>query len=431
MKGLARRVWPVTLAAFVLFVAYETIKTLMFPRMSVVVSHVVTVVVVALLTFVVSRYALSRYGAALAEIERQTQMSEATNRLLTGVLATMREGVLIVDRDLRIVLYNNAVTRIVKLPAGDAAPHLRLAASAFRLIDATRDPLINQTFRQALDQHAAVEARVEMAEVESRSYQLNVAPLSRDLLVGVFFDITELERLERVRREFFANLSHELRTPLTAILAYSETLLDGAIDDRDHNLRFLENLHKHAARMSEMISDISDLSAIESGKVSLEPRPVRLRGVLGDVLSLAEARRGTTGVTVNVTVPDDLLVMADRTRLEQILYNLIDNAIKFNRPAGGVTITVEQQNGRAAIHVEDTGVGIAAQDLPRVFERLYRADKSRSRRTEGTGLGLAIVKHLVQAHGGEITVRSELGRGSRFTFTLPLAASPNALPTPM
>src|SRR2546421_555781 len=334
MKGLARRVWPVTLAAFVLFVAYETIKTLMFPRMSVVVSHVVTVVVVALLTFVVSRYALSRYGAALAEIERQTQMSEETNRLLTGVLATMREGVLIVDRDLRIVLYNNAATRVVKLPAGDAAPHLRLAASAFRLISATRDPLINQTFRQALDQRAAV-----------------------------------------------------------------------------------------AARMSEMISDIADLSAIESGKVSLEPRPVRLRGVLGDVLSLAEARRGTTGVTVKVTVPDDLLVMADRTRLEQILYNLIDNAIKFNRPEGRVTITTEQQNGRTAIHIEDTGVGIAAQDLPRVFERLYRADKSRSPRTEGTGLGLAIVKHLVQAHGGEITVRSELGRGSRFTFTLPLATT--------
>ena len=421
MEGLARRVWPVTLVAFVLFVVYETIKTLIFPRMSVVVSHVITVIVVALLTFVVSRYALARYGEALAEIERQTQMSEETNRLLTGVLATMREGVLIVDRDLRIVLYNDAATRIVKLPAGDSAPHLRVSESPRRLIDATRDPLINQTFRRALDEHAAVEARVEMAEVESRSYQLNVAPLSRTLAVGVFFDITELERLERVRREFFANLSHELRTPLTAILAYSETLLDGAIDDREHNVRFLEKLHKHAARMSEMISDISDLSAIESGKVSLEPRPVRLRAVLNDVLVLAEARRGKTGVTVNVTVPDELIVKADRTRLEQILYNLIDNAIKFNRPAGGVTISAEQLNGRAAIHVEDTGVGIAAQDLPRVFERLYRADKSRSRRTEGTGLGLAIVKHLVQAHGGEISVRSELGRGSRFTFTLPLA----------
>ncbi|MEN3331133.1 MAG: two-component system, OmpR family, phosphate regulon sensor histidine kinase PhoR [Blastocatellia bacterium] len=446
-----------TLAALALFVVYETIKTLLFPRMSVVMSHVITVIVVAVLTFYVSRYALSRYGAALAEVERQTKMSEETNRLLAGVLATMREGVLIVDADMRIVLYNDAAMRVVKLPSRDAAtrrggdtetssppeessanggagaiaasPRPRVAASQFRLIDTTRDPVINEAFRQALDKREAVETRIEMADVEPRSYQLNVAPLSRALVVGVFFDITQLERLERVRREFFANLSHELRTPLTAILAYSETLLDGAIDDRDNNLRFIEKLHKHATRMNELISDISDLSAIESGQVKLEPRPVRLRSILCDVLSLAEARRGATGVRVSIAVPDELLVMADRTRLEQILYNLIDNAIKFNRPEGHVTITTEQQNGRTAIHIEDTGVGIAAQDLPRVFERLYRADKSRSRRTEGTGLGLAIVKHLVQAHGGEITVKSELGRGSRFSFTLPPAtpqlSSPN------
>ena len=442
MKDLARRVWLATLGALALFVVYETIKTLLFPRMSVIVSHVITVTVVAVLTFFVSRYALRRYGAALAEVERQTQMSEETNRLLAGVLATMREGVLIVDADLRVVLYNDAATRVVRLPqkastngsprvattfAGDdslsrAANTLPATASPFRLIDATRNPAINDAFRQALDRHASVETRVEMARVESRCYQLNVAPLGSALVVGVFFDIMQLERLERVRREFFANLSHELRTPLTAILAYSETLLDGAIDDRDNNVRFLEKLHKHAARMSELISDISDLSAIESGQVTLEPRPVRLRGVVSDVLSLAEARRGTTGVVVSVTVPDDLMVLADRTRLEQILYNLIDNAIKFNRAEGRVTITTEAEDGRAAIHIEDTGVGIAAQDLPRVFERLYRADKSRSRRTEGTGLGLAIVKHLVQAHGGEISVRSELGRGSRFTFTLPTDA---------
>ena len=448
MKDLARRVWPVTLAAFVLFVVYEAIKTLMFPRMSVVVSHVVTVIVVAVLTFFVSRYALRRYGAALAEVERQTKMSEETNRLLSGVLATMREGVLIVDADMRVVLYNDAAARVVKLPrkgptngssrkaespAADdslsrAAAALPAAAPQFRLIDATRDPAINDAFRRALDKLEAVETRVDMAEVEPRSYQLNVAPLGRALVVGVFFDITQLERLERVRREFFANLSHELRTPLTAILAYSETLLDGAIDDRDNTVRFLEKLHNHAARMSELISDISDLSAIESGQVKLEPRPVRLRGVVSDVLSLAEARRGTTGVDVNVRVPDELMVVADRTRLEQILYNLIDNAIKFNRAEGRVTITTEDDNGHAAIHVEDTGVGIAAQDLPRVFERLYRGDKSRSRRTEGTGLGLAIVKHLVQAHGGEITVKSELGRGSRFTFTLPLAPPPHSSP---
>ena len=439
MKDLARRVWLATLAALVLFVLYETLKTLAFPAMSVVVSHVITVIVVAVLTFYVSRYALARYAEALTEIERQRKMSEETNRLLAGVLATMREGVLIVDADMRIVLYNDAATRVVKLPksatgatrdlealgADDSlsrvANWLPIGTPPLRLIDATRDPSIYDAFRQALDRRTAVEARVEMADLDMRCYQLNAAPLGRSLVVGVFFDITQLERLERVRREFFANLSHELRTPLTAILAYSETLLDGAIDDRNNNLRFLEKLHKHAARMGELISDISDLSAIESGKVKLETRPVRLRTLVGDVLSLAEAKRGNSGVAVSFAVPDDLFVMADRTRLEQILHNLVDNAIKFNRPGGAVTITTEQENGRIAVNIEDTGVGIAQADLPRIFERLYRADKSRSRRTEGTGLGLAIVKHLVQAHGGEISVRSELGKGSRFTFTLPVA----------
>ena len=293
-----------------------------------------------------------------------------------------------------------------------------------RLVDATRDPAINGAFRRALEEKASVEARVEMADFDGRSFQLNVAPLGLRLAVGVFFDITQLERLERVRREFFANLSHELRTPLTAILAYSETLLGGAMDDRENNTRFVEKLHKHAApHMNELISDISDLSAIESGQVKLLPGPVRLKNIVSEVIALLEARkRSGCNVSFNVSIPDHLFVQADRTRLEQILYNLLDNGVKFNKPGGSVTVTAEPVNAAVVIHIEDTGSGIAAADLPRVFERLYRADKSRSQTTDGTGLGLAIVKHLVHAHGGEVSATSELGRGSRFTFTLPAAA---------
>lgn len=434
----------VTIAALVIFLVYETIKTLLFPNMSVIISHVITVIVVSVMTFYISRYAFERYSAALAEINRQTEMTEETNRLLSGVLATMREGVLIVNSDMRIVLYNDAASRVMKLPStrkegtqengngaasGDISSSNFLTSSpadALRLVDATRDPLINSAFRSVLLERANVEVRVDMADLEARSFQLNVAPLGRNLAVGVFFDITQLERLERVRREFFANLSHELRTPLTAILAYAETLLDGAIDDRENNLRFIEKLHKHATRMSEMISDISDLSAIESGKVKLTPSRVRLRGIVAEIFNLTEARRSDIRVTFSLSIPDDFFVLADRTRLEQILYNLIDNAVKFNRPGGSVTVRAEERDGRAMIHIEDTGVGIASSDLPRVFERLYRADKSRSRKTEGSGLGLAIVKHLVQAHGGEVSATSEIGRGSRFTFTLPAAAAEDA-----
>src|SRR6266404_8791960 len=456
MKDIERRVWIVTLAALLLFAIYETIKTVLFPSLSIVNSHIITVVVVVVMTFLVSRYALGRYSQALGEVQRQTAITEETNRLMTGVLATMREGVVIVNSQFGIALYNEAAARIFKLRETDIAKpatlrgqgssqpaargeahelqeHVTIQSQSvngdshnstrkYRLTDATRDPAINSAFRRALEEKIPIELRVDMADREHRSFQLNVAPLGGDLAVGVFFDITQLERLERVRREFFANLSHELRTPLTAILAYSDTLEAGGFDDPQNGKRFIGKLHKHATRMSKLITDISDLSAIESGNIHLALEPLRFRGIIGDVIALAEARRQDYPVSFCVSVPENLFVQADRTRLEQILSNLIDNAVKFNRPGGLVTVNAEPARDKAVIFIEDTGVGITALDLPRVFERLYRADKSRSNRIEGTGLGLAIVKHLVQAHCGEITATSELGRGSRFTFTVPIAA---------
>ncbi|MBI3652018.1 MAG: PAS domain-containing protein [Acidobacteria bacterium] len=414
MNTLAKRVWPVTIGAVALFAVYETAKTLLFPRMSVIVSHVITTLVVGLLSFFVSRYALQRYNLALTNLQQQTEMTEETNRLLSGVLTTMREGVVIVNSQMNVVLYNQAATRLVKLPSAEG-----LQPTAKRLIEVTRDPAIHNAFRQALEQRTAVEMRVETAGVEARSFQLDVAPLGKHLAVGVFFDISQLEKLERVRREFFANLSHELRTPLTAILAYTETLLDGGMKDLENNTRFVEKLYQQAARMRDLLSDIADLSAIESGKVKLSLAPVRLRHSVFDCIALTEARHRKNHSAFIVLVPDNLLVQADRTRLEQILFNLIDNAVKFNHPDGTVTIHAEEVGERILVSVEDTGIGITQTDLARVFERLYRADKSRSRKIEGSGLGLAIVKHLVQAHGGEITATSELGRGSRFSFTLP------------
>ena len=438
------RVGLAALSALIIFIIDETIAKPLFPRISIITIHVISISVVATLTLLVLSYAVPRRDAFL-ENRWQPDMSEDVNRLLLPLLAAMHEGILIVNSRLDIILYNESATNIVRLPVKESESgggpadnsnaglvvtmvpdpeHAELnVVQRPRLIDATRDPAINDAFRHVLEQRTAVEIRVELIGRVPRIYHLRVTPLAANLASGVFFDITELERLERVRREFFANLSHELRTPLTAILAYADTLESGGFEDPQNSKRFIEKLHKHATRMSKLITDISDLSAIESGNIHLALEPLRLQGTIADIIALTEARRQDCRVSFCVSVPENLFVEADRTRLEQILSNLIDNAVKFNRPGGLVSVTAEKTGEMAVVAVEDTGIGMAASDLRRIFERLYRADKSRSNRIEGTGLGLAIVKHLVQAHSGEITATSELGRGSRFTFTLRLAVS--------
>jgi two-component system phosphate regulon sensor histidine kinase PhoR len=259
-----------------------------------------------------------------------------------------------------------------------------------------------------------------------------------------FFDVTRIERLEHVRQEFLSNVSHELRTPLTAILAFVETLETTALDDRESSQRFLSIIRKNASRMHDLIDDILELSAIEAGNVQVKPDQVELNPLVNDVISsLATKARS---VTIANAVARDAIVHADARRLEQMLTNLVENAVKFNRENGTVTIKFESgaragpraqqgadtlvraeemgaseiaSEGRDKIIVEDSGEGIPAQHLERLFERFYRVDRARSREMGGTGLGLAIVKHLARAHGGEVTVTSEVGKGSIFTIELP------------
>src|SRR5262245_38130837 len=294
MNELSRKIWPVTAGTVVAFAIYETLKTLLFPRLSMVGSHTITVLVVGLLAFFLSRYALGRHGVVLAKLQHQTRSIEESYQLLSSVLASLREGVLMVDSETNIVLCNDAAIDKLTLRALEAArsnserprpmdnplhsymiPDAtddaanRSRAKRLRLADATRNPVVNDAFRKALAEHAPVDTRVELVGRSTRILQLKVAPIGADQAVGIFYDITELERLEGVRREFFSNLSHELRTPLTVIMGLSETLVNGALDDRENGTRFLERLHKNALRMSDLVSDISDLSSIESGDVNL------------------------------------------------------------------------------------------------------------------------------------------------------------------
>jgi two-component system phosphate regulon sensor histidine kinase PhoR len=238
----------------------------------------------------------------------------------------------------------------------------------------------------------------------------------------VLHDVTELRRLERVRSEFVANVSHELRTPLTCIKGYLETLLDGALDDRAHARRFLEVAGTHAERLDRLIDDLLELSNIESGRVTLAPMRLDLEDVVTGVAAMFERQAAQKNQRIERSVSPGLAVRADRDRLVQILVNLVDNAVKFT-PEGG-RIRVEAEPGtdrRVEVRVRDTGIGIPSTDLPRLTERFYRVDRTRSREIGGTGLGLAIVKHLVQAHGGELRIESELGHGTTVSFTVPAA----------
>jgi two-component system phosphate regulon sensor histidine kinase PhoR len=342
--------------------------------------------------------------------------------LLEATMDSMREGVLVLDNAMRVVA-SNASARDIFGTAAEAALRRR------RLSEVTRSPAVYSAFAAAVARGERAEVKFEAAwNGERRVYDLHVAPLRQtDIVfgsdvrgaVGVFFDITRLERLERVRQEFLSNVSHELRTPLTAIITFVETLESGAIEDPNDSRRFLTVIRRNSERMRGLINDILELSAIEAGTVAVEPDLVRLASLVNECVTALASRAAERSVKLVNEVQTDVLVFADGRRLEQMLTNLVDNAIKFNSEGGTVRITHERVGERDRIHVADDGEGIAPEHLPRIFERFYRVDRARSRAMGGTGLGLAIVKHLALAHGGEASVRSEPGEGAIFTVELP------------
>jgi two-component system phosphate regulon sensor histidine kinase PhoR len=234
----------------------------------------------------------------------------------------------------------------------------------------------------------------------------------------MLYDITDIERLERVRKDFVANVSHELRTPLAAISGYAETLLEGALEDRENSRKFAEIILNKARQLTNIVSDLLVLSTLESGKPPAA-QSISLRESIESALRTVEPVAKSRGVRLVCNAFDDLNVLAHEIRLEQVFVNLLDNAIKFNRPEGEVRVEVGREPERALVRVRDTGLGIPSRDLPRIFERFYRVDKARSRATGGTGLGLAIVKHAVEQMGGSVSVESRLGQGSVFTVALP------------
>ena len=346
-------------------------------------------------------------------------LREEKNRV-AAILEGMRAGVIAIDSEGRITLMNPVLGRILQADLKESLSK--------KVIEVVRNAELKGILDRVLADKKEATAVVDMALGTRRSFEVVAVPLGEAGLasggvVAVLHDITRLKELENIRKDFVANVSHELRTPLTSIRGFAETLLDGALEDKNNNRRFVEIIKSHALRLSDLTMDLLTLATLESESFQLKPERIDLPALVHEVLEsfrpVALIKRHELEAVIEAGLPP---VKADRDRIRQVLINLLDNAAKFTHEEGKISLEVRLNAERTGVelHVKDRGIGIPSSDLPRIFERFYRVDKARSREQGGTGLGLAIVKHIVEAHRGLVSVESTLGQGSDFCVTLPL-----------
>ncbi|MGA2028691.1 MAG: ATP-binding protein [Verrucomicrobiota bacterium] len=342
-------------------------------------------------------------------IEAQAQQQVLFNSML--------EGLLLLDRNRRIYLANRAFKKLFGLKAELRGKTILEALRLHELAE-----LVNRVEAQG----QVFDYELKLPELNERWLQVNAAAIfnaagEREGTILVFHDLTRLKQLERTREEFVANVSHELRTPLSLIKGYVETLIDGARNNPEVAERFLKIIERNAQRLDLLIQDLLTISALESGRIKLNLQPVALRPLVEKIFNDLKPPADNKNIKLVNKLPE-LAATADVNRLDQVLANLVDNAIKYGRAQGMVVVGGEKtDDGKIEVFVQDDGPGIPPESLDRVFERFYRVDKARSREQGGTGLGLSIVKHIVQNHGGIVWVKSELGKGATFFFTLPKA----------
>jgi two-component system phosphate regulon sensor histidine kinase PhoR len=359
---------------------------------------------------------LSTLGRALERIaaraRRQIAAVEAERDHLRATVASMSEGVLVTDARGQARLVNPSFRALFGVAADAAAPDL---------LGLVRQPRLDDLIASALGSGQPVSAELDLPEPAPRALALLATPLAGgEGLVVVARDVTEAERLSAMRKDFVANVSHELKTPLAAIRGYAETLVDGAVDDRATALRFSERILEQCHRLGDLLDDLLTLSRLEGTEPFRALEPVDLREIVAEAVELVAAHAAAKPVELSVEPGPPLEVEGDPDGLLRLTANLLENAIKYNRPGGEVRVRLAGRDGQAELEVADTGIGIPASHLPRIFERFYRVDKGRAREEGGTGLGLAIVKHVAQAHRGRVEVDSELGVGSTFRVLLPV-----------
>jgi two-component system phosphate regulon sensor histidine kinase PhoR len=353
-------------------------------------------------------------GGTVAQLGRTIHTLTDERNRSAAILASMVEGVAVVAGDERVLYCNHAFEQILELPEG--------SSQGKKLVEALRQAELVAAVRQALPGAKQITGEVEVGTVRRRSFSVTAAPVraaGANSAVLVLHDITELRRLERVRRDFVANVSHEFKTPLTAIQGFAETLLAGALDDTTNRRHFVEIIRDHAWRLARLTDDLLKLSRIEAGRLELELRSVRVQALVNGCVETARLKAETKGLRIKVALPEGLpLVRADGAQLGEVLQNLLDNALQYTPRGGEIEVSACANGSSVTFTVADTGIGIPESDLERIFERFYRVDAARSREAGGTGLGLAIARHIVDAHGGRIWVESAVGQGSRFHFSV-------------
>jgi two-component system phosphate regulon sensor histidine kinase PhoR len=358
-------------------------------------------------------------------IQFRNQIEEISKEkdYLQTILKGMVEGVLVVDGRGRILMVNDALRRLLSL-SKDVSDKMPL--------EIIRNAELEGAIRKAIQDGENIALELDLNKSGEKTIEVNVVsilPSGRRMdedgegirgAIAVFHDITRMKQLEKIRQDFVANVSHELRTPLTTIKGYAETLLEGGLKE-DQAFQFVQVIKRHTDRLAKIVEDLLMLSRIETKEFQLKMEATPLQDFVNDIIDFVKepAERKKISLSRN-EIPSSLAVLADRSHLEQILINLLDNAIKYTPEGGRVIVSaVEKDSKDIQFSVEDNGIGIPKEDLSRIFERFYRVDKGRSKELGGTGLGLSIVKHLIQAHGGRVWVESQMGKGSTFYFTLP------------
>jgi two-component system phosphate regulon sensor histidine kinase PhoR len=372
------------------------------------------------------------------QLDHTIELLGGERQRASAILRSMVEGVVVIDAREKIVFANRAFSNILSLDSS--------AIEGRPVIEVLRNSELLSLIRRAIQGEEGLSTDIVTGIVQQRSFAVTATPVraldgtipaSGGLAapaaapgaekpsgaVLVLHDVTELRRLERVRQDFVANVSHEFKTPLTAIQGFAETLLAGAIDDPENSRRFLKIIREHATRLALLTDDLLKLARIEAGKLELEFYPVGITELVERCAETTLLKATQKQVALEIEIPPGLPAMrGDPGLLREVLQNLLDNAVQYTGPGGRICVTAEVRDREAIISVADSGIGIPLADQERIFERFYRVDAARSREAGGTGLGLSIARHIVEAHGGRIWVESEVGAGSKFSFSIPLAS---------